>query len=40
MCQKGNKCKFSHDLAVQQKTAKRNLYFDSRDAKKDDGIIF
>lgn len=36
MCQKGNKCKFSHDLAVQQKTAKRNLYFDSRDAKKDD----
>jgi len=36
MCHKGNKCKFSHDLAVQQKTMKRNLYVDSRDLKKDD----
>uniref|UniRef100_A0A915EJ56 C3H1-type domain-containing protein n=1 Tax=Ditylenchus dipsaci TaxID=166011 RepID=A0A915EJ56_9BILA len=35
MCTKGNKCKFSHDLAVQQKTMKRNLYVDSRDLKKD-----
>jgi hypothetical protein len=26
-----NKCKFSHDLSVQQKTAKRNLYVDSRE---------
>lgn len=24
MCQKGNKCKFSHDLSVQQKTMKKN----------------
>ncbi|KAH7727810.1 zinc finger protein [Aphelenchoides avenae] len=36
LCQKGNKCKFSHDLSVQQKTAKKNLYVDSRDIKKDD----
>uniref|UniRef100_A0A1I7SE83 Zinc finger CCCH domain-containing protein 15 homolog n=2 Tax=Bursaphelenchus xylophilus TaxID=6326 RepID=A0A1I7SE83_BURXY len=36
MCTKGKKCKFSHDLAVQQKTAKRNLYVDSRDIKKDE----
>ncbi|KAI1721584.1 DRG family regulatory protein, tma46 domain-containing protein [Ditylenchus destructor] len=37
MCQKGNKCKFSHDLSVQQKTMKKNLYVDSRDIKKTDG---
>uniref|UniRef100_A0A7E4V2T0 Zinc finger CCCH domain-containing protein 15 homolog n=1 Tax=Panagrellus redivivus TaxID=6233 RepID=A0A7E4V2T0_PANRE len=37
LCQKGNKCKFSHDLAVEQKTAKRNLYVDSRDLKKEEG---
>ncbi|KAI6202895.1 hypothetical protein M3Y94_00493600 [Aphelenchoides besseyi] len=36
LCTKGKKCKFSHDLAVQQKTAKRNLYVDSRDLKGDD----
>uniref|UniRef100_A0A914KRK6 C3H1-type domain-containing protein n=1 Tax=Meloidogyne incognita TaxID=6306 RepID=A0A914KRK6_MELIC len=30
MCTKGNKCKFSHDLSIQQKTAKKNLYVDSR----------
>jgi len=36
LCTKGKKCKFSHDLSVQQKTAKRNLYFDSRDLKADD----
>ena len=34
-CTKGKKCKFSHDLAVLQKTAKRNLYVDSRDIKKE-----
>lgn len=33
LCAKGNKCKFSHDLAAQQKTAKRNIYVDSRDLK-------
>lgn len=36
LCTKGKKCKFSHDLAVQQKTAKRNLYVDSRDLKKEE----
>uniref|UniRef100_A0A914XSM4 C3H1-type domain-containing protein n=1 Tax=Panagrolaimus superbus TaxID=310955 RepID=A0A914XSM4_9BILA len=35
LCQKGNKCKFSHDLATQQKTAKRNLYVDIREKKED-----
>lgn len=33
LCTKGKKCKFSHDLSVQQKTAKKNLYVDSRDLK-------
>ncbi|TKR92982.1 hypothetical protein L596_007524 [Steinernema carpocapsae] len=36
MCGKGGKCKFSHDLAVEQKTVKRNLYVDSRDLKEED----
>ena len=30
-CDKGKKCKFSHDLAVERKTDKRNLYQDTRD---------
>ncbi|XP_033628852.1 zinc finger CCCH domain-containing protein 15-like [Asterias rubens] len=30
-CTKGDKCKFSHDLAVERKAAKRNLYEDSRE---------
>jgi len=30
-CEKGKKCKFSHDLDVGRKTEKRNLYADSRD---------
>ncbi|CAG8633721.1 1921_t:CDS:2 [Paraglomus brasilianum] len=29
-CQKGDKCKFSHDLAVERKSAKIDLYTDSR----------
>jgi len=29
-CQKGFKCKFSHDLAVERKTAKADLYSDRR----------
>ncbi|KAL6730027.1 hypothetical protein Aduo_001025 [Ancylostoma duodenale] len=36
MCHKGAKCKFSHDLAVEQKTQKKNLYVDSRDLKKEE----
>lgn len=30
-CDKGRKCKFSHDLAVERKTEKKSLYTDSRD---------
>ncbi|XP_022111984.1 zinc finger CCCH domain-containing protein 15-like [Acanthaster planci] len=30
-CTKGDKCKFSHDLAVERKSAKRNLYEDTRE---------
>eukprot|EP00741_Cyanophora_paradoxa_P003449 tig00000704_g3350.t1 len=32
-CQKGSKCKFSHDLAVERKGAKIDVYTDRRDAK-------
>ena len=35
-CDKGRKCKFSHDLAVERKTEKRNLYEDTRDGEQDD----
>lgn len=31
-CDKGRKCKFSHDLNVERKSAKKDLYTDSRDA--------
>ncbi|KAI9841313.1 MAG: hypothetical protein M1838_003621 [Thelocarpon superellum] len=30
-CEKGKKCKFSHDLSVERKTQKKNLYTDGRD---------
>ncbi|VDN02621.1 unnamed protein product [Thelazia callipaeda] len=36
MCHKGEKCKFSHDLSKDQKTAKKNLYVDSRDLAGED----
>uniref|UniRef100_A0AC34RQD0 C3H1-type domain-containing protein n=1 Tax=Panagrolaimus sp. JU765 TaxID=591449 RepID=A0AC34RQD0_9BILA len=36
LCGKGNKCKYSHDLTVENKSAKRNLYVDSRDLRKED----
>lgn len=32
-CDKGNKCKFSHDLDVDRKVQKKNLYEDSREEK-------
>jgi len=38
MCGKGAKCKFSHDLAMDQKTFKRNLYVDSRDLKEEENM--
>jgi hypothetical protein len=30
-CEKGRKCKFSHDLAIERKTEKKNLYTDVRE---------
>ncbi len=30
-CQKGDKCKFSHDINVDRKSAKKDLYTDHRD---------
>lgn len=40
-CEKGKKCKFSHDLTVERKAIKRDLYTDTREneeeeRKKDD----
>ena len=40
-CEKGRKCKFSHDLAIERKGEKKNLYQDTREGeeeakKKDD----
>lgn len=32
-CQKGDKCKFSHDLNIERKSTKINLYEDIRDGK-------
>lgn len=36
-CDKGRKCKFSHDLAVERKGEKRNLYADTRDGDGNQG---
>ncbi|KAF2706843.1 hypothetical protein K504DRAFT_459265 [Pleomassaria siparia CBS 279.74] len=36
-CDKGRKCKFSHDLAVERKTEKRSLYTDNRDKENEEG---
>ncbi|KAJ4354408.1 Translation machinery-associated protein 46 [Didymosphaeria variabile] len=35
-CDKGRKCKFSHDLAVERKTEKRSLYTDNREIEKEE----
>ncbi|KAL8714350.1 MAG: hypothetical protein Q9220_001683 [cf. Caloplaca sp. 1 TL-2023] len=35
-CEKGKKCKFSHDLSVERKGEKRNLYQDTRDQEKEE----
>merc|ERR1712198_92386 len=38
-CQKGFRCKFSHDLSIERKAEKKNIYEDARDADKDkDGM--
>ncbi|KAK8845436.1 hypothetical protein IAR55_006149 [Kwoniella newhampshirensis] len=34
-CEKGNKCKFSHDRNVERKVEKLNIYEDTRDREKD-----
>lgn len=35
-CTKGDKCKFSHDLSVENKAEKRSIYVDMRDDGEDD----
>ena len=35
-CEKGKKCKFSHDLDVERKTQKINLYEDSRQTEREE----
>ena len=35
-CEKGRKCKFSHDLSVGRKNEKRDLYSDTRDGEEDE----
>ncbi|KAF2447813.1 hypothetical protein P171DRAFT_408296 [Karstenula rhodostoma CBS 690.94] len=35
-CDKGRKCKFSHDPAVERKTEKRSLYTDNREIEKEE----
>ena len=36
ICEKGKKCKFSHDLAVERKGEKKNLYQDTREGDADE----
>lgn len=35
-CEKGKKCKFAHDLAIERKTEKKNLYTDKREDEEED----
>lgn len=35
LCQKGDKCKFSHDLSQERKAEKRSIYEDTRDKEND-----
>ncbi|KAG5951494.1 hypothetical protein E4U53_002976 [Claviceps sorghi] len=35
-CEKGKKCKFSHDLTVERKVEKRNLYTDNRGVEEEE----
>ncbi|KAK3677927.1 Translation machinery-associated protein 46 [Recurvomyces mirabilis] len=36
ICDKGRKCKFSHDLDIERKTEKRSLYTDTREGEEDE----
>lgn len=36
-CDRGNRCKFAHDLEIGRKVAKKDLYTDSRDENKENG---
>ncbi|KAL9089398.1 MAG: hypothetical protein Q9165_005719 [Trypethelium subeluteriae] len=36
-CEKGKKCKFSHDLAIERKSEKKSLYTDTREDDNEDG---
>lgn len=36
LCTKGDKCKFSHDLTIENKVEKRSIYVDMRDETEDD----
>ena len=38
LCKKGDKCKFSHDPAVERKAAKRSIYCDGKEDKEDDNM--
>jgi hypothetical protein len=39
LCKKGDRCKFSHDLAIERKTEKRNVYFDNREDEQNGSLI-
>ncbi|TKA70485.1 hypothetical protein B0A49_06302 [Cryomyces minteri] len=36
-CEKGKKCKFSHDLSIERKGTKKSLYTDTREGEEGDG---
>jgi hypothetical protein len=38
-CTKGDKCKFSHDLAIERKGEKKSIYVDARDGEKDNDTM-
>lgn len=38
-CDKGNKCKFSHDMNINRKVEKKDLYSDTREDK-ENGTLF
>ncbi|VDP10187.1 unnamed protein product [Soboliphyme baturini] len=38
ICTKGDKCKFSHDLSIEGRAEKRNIYVDKREITDDDNI--